>query len=187
MSTETFTKKRFTVDEYCRLWEVGILPEDGRFELIRGEIIEMCAPGSRHAGRVNRMTHLFTEKLGRSVVVSVQNGIPLDMYSFPLPDMAILKGRADFYTDSHPSPADVLLVIEVSDSTVGYDKNVKSPLYAEAGISEYWQLDVNKEVLIVRTEPASGEYRNVQILHRGDALTLQNAPHLTLSVDEILG
>ena len=187
MATETINKKLFTVDEYHRMAEVGILPEVGRFELIRGEIVEMTNPGSPHSGRVNRLTHLFTSRLGGSVVVSVQNPVRLDGRSEPVPDLALLKPRDDFYAEAHPSPEDVLLVVEVSDSTVKYDSSVKAALNADAGIPEYWLLDVTKNVLVVRTDPAAGAYRNVHILHRGEAISPQKLPSTSFSIDEILG
>lgn len=147
MSTETVGKKLFTVDEYHRIGESGIFPEKARFELIRGEIIEMPMPGSPHSGRVNRLTRLFTSRLGETVIVSIQNPAILDMFSEAMPDVALLQSRPDFYTDSHPNPADILLLVEVSDSTVRYDSKVKGPLYAETGVPEYWLLDVKKDVL----------------------------------------
>ena len=187
MSTEAINKKLFTVGEYHRMADVGILPETRRFELVRGEIIERTIPGSSHSGRVNRLTYLFISRLGESVIVSGQNPVPLDAQSEPTPDLALLEPRPDFYTAAHPSPGDVLLVIEVSDTTVRYDSSVKAALYAEAGISEYWLLDVNKDVLVVRTEPAAGEYRSVQILHRGEAVSPLKLPSTSFTVDEILG
>ena len=104
-----------------------------------------------------------------------------------MPDLALLKPRPDFYTAAHPSPEDVLLVVEVSDATVRYDSSVKASLYAEAGIPEYWLLDVNKDVLVVRVDPAAGEYRSVQILHRGEAVSPRKLPSTSFTIDEILG
>ena len=187
MSTETINKKLFTVDEYHRMAEVGILSEVGRFELIRGEIVEMTNPGSPHSSRVNRLNRLFTSRLGEFVIVSVQDPVRLDVQSEPMPDLALLKPRDDFYAEAHPSPEDVLLVVEISDTTVKYDSSVKATLYAKAGIPEYWLLDVTKDVLVVRTDPAAGAYRNVHILHRGEAISPQKLPSTSFSIDEILG
>ena len=187
MSTEAINKKLFTVDEYHRMAEVGILPETHRFELVRGEIIEMAIPGSPHSGRVNRLTYLFVSRLGQAVIVSGQNPVALDAKSEPMPDLALLEPRSDFYTAAHPSPEDVLLVVEVSDTTVRYDSSVKASLYAEAGIPEYWLLDVNKDVLVVRVDPVAGEYRSVQILHRGEAVSPRKLPSTSFTIDEILG
>ena len=187
MSTEAINKKLFTVDEYHRMAEVGILPETRRFELVRGEIIEMTIPGSAHSGRVNRLTHLFVSRLGQVVIVSGQNPVRLEAQSEPMPDLALLRPRPDFYTNSHPSPEDVLLVVEVSDTTVKYDSTIKASLYAAAGVPEYWLLDVNKDVLVVRVDPAAGEYRSVQILHRGETVAPVKVPTTSFIVDQILG
>ena len=187
MPTETVHKKLFTVDEFHQLWDLGILPEDGRFELIRGEIIDMGKPKPPHSGGVNRLVTVFTSTLGRSVIVSVQNPFLIDLYSEPFPDLALLKPRQDFYANSHPGPEDVLLLVEVSHTTVSYDKNVKAPLYAECAAPEYWQLDVKKDVLIVRTDPQDGEYQNVRIYRRGESVTIQRLPGFSFPIDEILG
>ena len=187
MSTETVTKKLFTRAEYYRIWDAGILPEDGRFELIRGEIIEMPRAKPAHSGRVNRLTHLFTSRFGEAVIVSVQNPAIIDDFSEPVPDLTLLKPREDFYTSEHPLPEDVLLAVEISHTTARYDSKIKAPLYAEAGICEYWQLDVKKEILIVRTDPSGGLYRNTAVLQRGQTVRLQTLPTATFSIDEILG
>jgi len=186
MPTETIHKKLFTVDEFHRMGDAGILPENKRFELIRGEVIEMPTALPPHAGRVNRLNRLLTIKLGEAAIIGVQNPFPIDLHSEALPDVAVLKPIDDFYQTKHPCPEDVLLLVEVSHTTVSYDTNVKAPLYAEAGVTEYWQLDVRKGILIVRTEPADKEYRNVRIYRRGETITLQALP-FTFSIDEILG
>ena len=185
--TEIITRKLFTVDEYHRMGDLGILPETGRFELIRGEIIEMPVPGSRHAGRVKRLNRLFTSRLGESVIVSIQDPVGIDLFSEPVPDAALLKPRADFYTESHPMPGDVLLIVEVSDSTAKYDSTVKASLYAEAGIPEYWILNVKQDVLVIHSEPADGTYRQVRVAHREDTVSLQKLPNISFPVEEILG
>lgn len=187
MSTETVSKKLFTVDEFYRMWDAGILPEDGRFELIRGEIIEMPTPQPPHSGPVNRLNQLFSVTLGKSVIVSVQNPLGIDEYSEPRPDLVVLKPRPDFYAGSHPMPEDVLLAVEISHTTVYYDREIKGPLYAEAGIAEYWQVDVQKNVLVVRTNPLNGEYQNVRVFERGQTISLQTLPSVSFSIDEILG
>ena len=187
MSTGTIPKKLFTADDYYRMWEVGILPEDGRFELIRGEIIEMPLPGRPHRSRVDRLNQLFCLALGKSAIVRVQNAVPLDRYSVPVPDLTLLKPRADFYEASDAAPEDIFLIVEVSDTTVWYDTNVKAPLYASAGIGEYWQLDVQKRVLIVCTEPSEGEYRNVRTLHPDDTIRPQRLPDVAFRIDEMIG
>jgi len=187
MSTETVLKKLFTVDEYHRMWDAGIFPEDKRFELIRGEIIEMPTAKPPHSGRVNRLTHLFTSRLRDSVIVSVQNPSSIDDMSEPVPDVSLLKPRSDFYTESHPLPEDVLLVIEVSHTTHRFDSKVKAPLYAEAGILECWILNIQKNVVEVYTEPVQGQYTRHEIFKHGQAISPRAFPSSSLSVEEILG
>jgi Uma2 family endonuclease len=187
MSTETITHKLFTVDEFYRMSETGILADDSRYELIRGEIIEMPRPGSPHAGSVKRLIHLFTSKLGGAVIVSVQDPVFLDIYSMPFPDLALLAPRADFYTKSHPAPADVLLVVEVADTSVWYDTKIKAGLYAEFGIAEYWLVDIHKDVVVVRTEPVDKDYRKVEVRKRGEVIEPCGIPGAGFAVDEILG
>src|SRR5690349_20289324 len=114
----------FTVTEYDRMIESGVLAEDARVELINGAIVEMTPSGKRHAGRVKRLNALFTHHLDADAVISVQDPVQLNSYSRPEPDLAILVPRADFYTDSDPTPADIRLVVEVSDSSIDYDRNI---------------------------------------------------------------
>lgn len=186
VSSETIHKKLFTVDEFHRMWDAGILPETGRFELIRGEVIEMPLPGPPHAGRVKRLNRVFTSKFADSAIIGVQDPFLIDVYSEALPDLAVLKPSDDFYQTKHPGPDDVLLLVEISHTSVSYDANVKAPMYAESGVPEYWQLDVAKDILIVRTDPRNGEFHNVRIYRRGEMIALQRLP-FTLSLDEILG
>lgn len=187
MITETVSKKLFTVDEFYRLSEVGLLPEDRHFELIRGEIIEMPIPGSPHSGNVKRVLQEIYLKLGNTVIIGVQDPLSIDRLSLPMPDITVAKRRADFYKESHPTAADVLFVVEVSHTTASYDKNIKAPLYAEAGVPEYWQLDVSRGVLIVRTDPRDGDYRNTRILEPGQTVSPELLPDATFSIDELLG
>ena len=187
MSTETIPRKLFTVDEFQRMAEAGILPQEGRFELIRGEVVEMPIPDSPHGGRVKRIVRAFTSKLGESAIVSVQDALLIDRHSLPMPDVTLLRPRADFYSESHPGPEDVFLVVEVSHTTVWYDKTIKAPLYASANIREHWQLDIGKEVLIVRTDPANGEYLSTRILQRGETICAQALPRFAFTIEELLG
>ena len=187
MATETVVKKLFTVDEYHRMADIGILPEEKRFELIRGEIIEMPNPLPPHSGRVNRLTHLFGSRLGDSMVLSVQNPQSIDDLSEPVPDVTLLKPRADFYTERHPIPSDVLLAVEVSHTTLRFDTKVKAPLYAEAGIREYWVLNIPKNVLEVWSEPVDGVYTRHEILKHGQTVTPRAFPDTSFNIEEILG
>jgi Uma2 family endonuclease len=185
MPTEAVNRKLFTVEEFHRI--ADILPETCRLELIRGEIFEMPLPESPHSGHVTRLNELFIVKLGRAVNVSVQNPLYIDEYSEVLPDIALLKRRNDFYESAHPSPADVLLAVEVSHKSSNYDSRIKAPLYAEHGIVEYWQLDLKKECLIVRRDLVDGEYRTVLTLTKGQTLSAGQLSEVTFAVDELLG
>lgn len=186
MSVEV-AKRSFTVAEYNRMGEAGILREDDRVELIEGEIVEMSPIGRRHAACVDRLTELFSERLQRKVIVRVQSPVVLNDYTEPQPDVALLRRREDFYERSLPSPDDVLLVVEVADTTLEYDRQIKVPLYARAGISEVWVVNLHDEQVEVYTRPADGAYQDVRRHGRGDAIKSADALGLTLNVDEILG
>jgi Uma2 family endonuclease len=179
---------RFTVDEYHRMGEVGIFSEDDRVELLAGEIVEMSPIGPLHAGTVRRLTSLFSARLGTVVLVSVQNPLLLRTEdSEPQPDVVLLRPRSDFYTRSHPEEQDVYLVIEVADTSVVADREVKLPIYARAGVPEAWLLDVATQRLEVYRYPTSDGYQDVHSLQRGESVAPQAFPHLVLTVDALLG
>ncbi|HEY0547484.1 MAG TPA: Uma2 family endonuclease [Pyrinomonadaceae bacterium] len=180
-------KRRFSVDEYYRMAEAGILTEDDRVELIEGEIIEMSPIGSRHAGCVNRLTAMLTRQLGDAAVVAVQNPVRIDDYSEPEPDLAVLKPRDDFYTKGHPKPDDVLLVVEVADSSVEFDRNKKLPLYAGANIPEVWLVNLPQDMIEIYTQPVDGTYREIRLVKRGEAVVSKTISNLTLEADAVLG
>jgi Uma2 family endonuclease len=187
MPTDVITKKLFSVDEFERMAEAGILSEDCRYELIRGEVIEMPPPGSLHASRVKRLNRLFTSRLGESAIISVQDPVVLDRYSEPVPDLALLRSREDFYAVAHPSPEDVLLLVEVAESSLIWDRTTKAKLYAESGIVEYWLLDIRGDALIVHAQPQNGVYRNIVTVTRGETVQPQQFTGLLFTVAEILG
>jgi Uma2 family endonuclease len=179
---------RFTVDEYHRMGEVGIFSEDDRVELLAGAIVEMSPIGPLHAGTVNRLTTLFSSRLGNRVIVGIQNPLLLrDEDSEPQPDVVLLRPRADFYTQSHPEAPDVYLVIEVADTSLEGDREVKFPIYARAGVSEAWLLDVSAERLEVYRQPTTAGYQEVRLLQRGAPIAPQAFPDLALTVDDLLG
>jgi Uma2 family endonuclease len=179
---------RFTVDEYHRIGEAGIFSEDDRVELLAGEISEMSPIGPLHAGTVGRLTALFSAQLGTEVLVWIQNPLLLRTEdSEPQPDVALLRPRPDFYTRSYPEAQDVYLVIEVADTSVVTDREVKFPIYARAGVPEAWLLDVVMQRLEVHRQPTSGGYQDVRALQRGESVALQAFPQFVLSVDTLLG
>lgn len=180
-------RRHFTVAEYYRMAEAGILSEDDRVELIEGEIITMSPIGSRHAAGVDRLTALFHRSIGQSAIIRIQSPVRLNKYSEPQPDVTLLKPRADFYARRHPTPADVLLVVEVSETSGTYDRDVKLGLYARAEIPEVWLINIPEDRIENYWQPVNGAYQERQHVHRGQSLAPQRYPHLTLSVDDILG
>lgn len=177
----------FTVDEYYLMAEAGILSEDDRVELIEGEIIDMAAIGIKHALCVDRLTLLLIRLLPDEVMVRAQNPIYLDKYSEPQPDLALLKRRDYSRRKHHPGSGDVLLVIEVSDTTLTFDRKVKLPLYARAGIPEVWIVNLQDNSIEVYSQPEGGAYQERQQLQYGQAVSIRGFPDLTLAVDDILG
>jgi len=184
--TEIISRKLFSVEEFQRISDAGIFPPDSRFELIRGEIIEMPIPTRLHSGRVNKLNRVFTAKLGESAIVCVQNPMFIDKMSEPRPDVVICKPLPELFGPFEPEPADVLLLVEISDTSLRYDTKIKSKLYAEAGIPEYWILNIPDGVLQVRTDPSDGEYRRVENLKRGQSITAQMLPGIVFTTDEVL-
>ncbi len=183
-SRQQVTRWRFTVNDYHRMGEAGILHEDDRVELIEGELVEMAAIGTRHFSCVNRLNRLLVMNLGEEAIVSVQNPVRLDEHTEPQPDLTIIRPRD--YTESLPVPEDVLLLVEVSDTTLAYDHGVKLPLYARAGIGEVWIVNLPAETIEVYAEPSTDGYRHTEHKRRGQTLEPIALPGLIPTVDEIL-
>lgn len=181
------TKRLFTVSEYHQMAQVGIFSEDDRLELLEGEIIEMSPISSRHAGCVGRLTHLFSARVGQHAIVWVQNPVRLSEHSEPQPDLALLKPRPDFYSSEHPKPQDVLLVIEVCETSAEFDRQMKLPLYAKAGIPEVWLIDLSREQIEIYRAPSQQGYSQSQTLPRGQTLQAQHISTVALRVEEVLG
>ena len=181
------TEHRFTVDEYHRMGEAGIFREDDRVELIRGRIVEMSPIGRRHAGCVNYLNNTLARLLGPRAVVSVQNPVITDADGEPQPDVALLEPRPGFYGDRHPAPGDILLLIEVADSSLDYDRGEKIPLYAEAGVREVWLVNLAGKAVEVYRDPREGHYRDVHPARRGETIAPLAFPDVALQVEEILG
>jgi Uma2 family endonuclease len=171
---------RFTVDDYYRLAQAGILGEDDRVELIEGEIVMMTPIGSPHAACVTGMTRLLVSRLGDSALVRVQLPVRLDDHSEPEPDICLARLRADLYAGSHPGPADVLLLIEISDSSLAYDRGVKVPLYARSGIEAVWIVDVGQRVVHAYSGPSAEGYLERRTSRGGDRLGI---PGTDMTVD----
>ncbi|PKB68452.1 MAG: hypothetical protein BZY81_01605 [SAR202 cluster bacterium Io17-Chloro-G4] len=180
-------RRRFTVDEYHLMGQVGILGEDDRVELLEGEIVEMAPIGSRYQATVDRLTELFSRRVGDSASIRVQGPVRLAGDSEPEPDLTLLRRRTDFYATAHPGPEDVLLLVEVSDSSIDYDRDVKLPHYARQGVPEVWIVDLEREAIEVYTYPATEGYSGFSQPVRGQNLVPQHFPSLDLAVDEVLG
>jgi len=181
-------RRYFNIDEYSRMSEAGIFSPDDRVELIEGEIVKMSPIGSLHAACVDRIVNTSLIQLaGRGVIIRVQSPIVLDDYSEPQPDITLLRSKADFYAYEHPKPVDVLMVIEVADSSVEIDRSVKIPLYAQAGILEVVIVVLPEELIEFHAEAIGGRYQRVKVLRRGEYLESASIPNFRLSVDDILG
>ncbi|WP_254566223.1 Uma2 family endonuclease [Oscillatoria sp. HE19RPO] len=179
-------KHKFTVDEYGKMAEVGVLKEGDRVELIRGEIIEMSPIGTRHAACVARLINLFMNRLGNRAIAWPQNPIQLGNNSQPQPDVTLLQPRDDFYATQHPQPADIFLLVEVADTTLEGDRAIKIPLYAEHHIPEVWLVNLPENCLEVYRQPTATGYQIVSTFYPGDTLSLQTFPDITINVNQIL-
>ena len=180
-------RRKFTVEQYHKMAESGILTENDRVELIQGEVIEMSPVGRRHASCVARLTRLFTLRLGETAIVWPQNPIELDDTSEPQPDLTLLQPRPDFYESGHPQPENIFLIVEVADTTAKFDRGVKIPLYAKDNIAEVWLVDINQQCIEVYRQPSPTGYKNVQTFQRGQTLSIQAFPDIEITVDQVLG
>jgi hypothetical protein len=178
---------RFRVEDYDRMISVGVFGEDDRLELIEGAIVEMAPIGPAHAWCVKRLTRLFSERVAERAVVSVQDPVRLGELSEPQPDLALLRPEAEGRPENHPGPGDVLLVVEVADTTAEADRTVKIPLYARAGIREAWLVDLAAGRVEVYRDPTPEGYREVRTAAPGEALTPETLPDVGIPVGEVLG
>ena len=178
--------RRFTVAEYFAMAEAGILLETDRVELIDGVIIAMSPIGNPHNATVDKLTKMMVVAVGDRAIVRVQGSVTLDDYTMPEPDLVILRERSDFYVSESPGPEDILLLIEVSDSSLSYDRNAKLALYARFGIPEVWITALPGRIMEAHTQPAAGSYTRKQTLSPGDTITPECFPDITLPVAEII-
>ncbi|MEA5550408.1 Uma2 family endonuclease [Anabaena cylindrica UHCC 0172] len=184
------TAKRFTIAEYHRLVELGFFREDERVELIKGEIIQMAAKGKSHSTFNRRLIRELTQLIGNRATLQNQDPISIPPNSEPEPDLAILRNRADDYFIDHPTPSDILLLIEISNSTLKYDQEIKLPLYAEAGISDYWIFNLINNRLECYSEPYQDsqgifDYRRKLILLPNEFVKLPSFPDLVLDLSKV--
>jgi Uma2 family endonuclease len=177
-----------TVEEFKTLAEAEGWDEDTRVELLDGEVVWMSPINDPHAGCVNRLNRLFSRRYTDDVaLVSVQNPIRIDSYDEPQPDVALLRPRADDYAAATPTPTDTLLLVEVSDSTLRIDLGRKARIYADAGVAEYWVVDVKNLVVYVHRDPAAGRYATRRVLASSERISAVFAPEVEFGVAELIG
>jgi len=180
-------RRPLTVAEYHRMGEIGILTEDDRVELIEGELIAMSPIGSEHAGTVNALTRMFVQAVGDRGVVAVRNPVQLHDLSEPQPDFAVLTPRDDDYRRATPRADEVLLIIEVANTSLAYDRAVKRSLYARHGIAEFWIVNLAaSEVEVCRT-PSGDQYMSISHVGRDGILEPVRLPGATMPVAALIG
>lgn len=185
--TVQILRKKFTVGQYHQMIESGILTDRDHVELIQGEIIEMSPVGRHHAACVDRLNELLVLKLFRKALIRVQSPILLSDNSEPQPDISILQRREDFYNAGHPTPADIFALVEVSDSTIEFDRDVKVPMYAQEQISEVWLLNLNNTQIERYRQPIANTYQQQQIFNLGETLSFQGFPDIPIEVNQVFG
>ena len=178
-------KFMLTTQQYHLMHEAGVFPHGDRLELINGEIKTMSPIGRKHVACIIRLVKLFEKKLGDRFMISAQNSVRLNNHSEPQPDIAILKWRDDFYIEALPTPDDILLIIEVADSTIAYDREIKAPLYAAAGIPEMWLFDVNKKAIEGYSQPSANGYKLIRRYDESDTLSMLAFPDVTFNWNEL--
>jgi Uma2 family endonuclease len=186
IATATVRKHLTDIKEWQKLGEANIFPAGSRLELIDGEILEMAPIGFNHSGHLNRINMLFSRLMPDGVIPSVQNPLQLDDLSEPEPDFMLLKPNNDFYSSRHPNADDVLLLIEVADSSLSFDQNQKLRLYASHNIPEYWLMNLNDSCVEVYRQPHSDCYAEKTTLRVADSVTLSQLNQITLHIADIL-
>jgi Uma2 family endonuclease len=186
--TPSFTNNihKFTVQQYHLMHEAGVFAEGDRYELINGEIREMSPIGIKHAVCVARLAKNFERKVGDQTIIWTQNPIRLSNHSEPQPDIAILKWRDDFYASALPTPEDILLIIEVADSTIAYDRDVKMPLYAANGIPEMWLFDLNQQIIEGYSQPSASGYKRSQRYEKDETLSPITFPDVIFNWEDLM-
>jgi Uma2 family endonuclease len=175
---------RFTVDEYYKLIDLGMIHDYEQAEIIDGELIRTTTVGDRHAQVVNKLNKILIKNVSDEILVSVQN--PLRLAEYHEPDI-VLADLTKYDGSRHPRPKETLVVIEVSDSTLKYDRDTKIPLYAEAEIQEVWIVSLIKNIIEIHTKPGNGVYQFVKFYSQGEVIKSENIPELEIEVDKILG
>jgi Uma2 family endonuclease len=186
MTTGSPRRHRLTAAEYRHMGEAGVLRPDARVELIEGELIDMAPIGSRHAATVERLDDLLVQALAGRAMVRMQHPVVLDDHSVTQPDIAVVVRRDDYYTDSHPQPSDVLLLVEIADTTLVYDRDVKAPLYARSGMPELWIVDLVGRRVTRFSSPRDGVYTESVSARAGEFIGIGAFPDVRIDSSAIL-
>jgi len=182
-----FPRRRFTVDQYERMVEAGVIQPDERVELLDGEVVEMPPIGPPHSSRVDRCNAFLGRAFGTDVIMRVQSPMRLSDISMPEPDICVLNHRDDFYVSRHPTVDDVLLLVEVGVTSARFDREVKLPLYAAALVGEVWLLDVGARAITVYADPGPDGYQTIASAHHGDLLRPVALPGTVVAASDLLG
>ena len=178
---------KFDVHQYHALSEAGILVAEDRVELIDGEIVAMSAIGPEHMATVDSSSEFWVIAIGDRAIVRIQGSVRLNEWNEPHPDITLLKRRDDFYRYRSAGPSDVLLIVEVSDSSLAYDRGVKLNLYAEFEIPEVWIANIPSRTIEAYTEPSNGEYTTRRTFHPGETVSPAAFPDVALPVADVIG
>lgn len=184
--TAQLLRKKFTVSEFCQMAETGIFSDEENIELIEGEIVEMGKIGRRHAAYCDRLNDLFRDRFEKQVLIRVQSPIELNNLSQPQPDIALLRRREDYYESGHPQPHDIFLLVEIADTTIDSDREIKIPLYGKNNILETWLIDINAQCLEVYRDPSPQGYQSTQQLQRGQRIASLIFPEIAIAVNAIM-
>ena len=182
--TTQINRWKMTTSLYQSMYEHGILTENDQVELINGEILTRSPSGSRHAACIKKLNALLSRQLSEKAIIGIQDPVKLGEDAMPEPDVVVLRHRADYYVNEHPGANDIYLAIEVSDTSAEYDRTVKLPIYAEAGIPEYWLIDLNASQIEVYHTPNGQKYRHRELIGKEDQLHFR-AFDLSLNATDI--
>jgi Uma2 family endonuclease len=186
IAPSTVLRRYITAAEFERMVEAGIFKPDERIELLDGELYEMAAIGAHHASAVRRLINLLARRLGDRAIIDVQHPILLGEKALPQPDILVLHDR-DYAPDTFPTPADVFIIIEVADTSLDYDRGVKFPRYAAAGIPEAWLVDLNANIIERHSDPRCDRYHQIFFAGIGDTLSSMILPDLKIPVASVVG
>ena len=186
MMSTAIAYRQFTIRDLEQMITSGILSEDEHIELIQGQLIKMSPPGILHAACVDRLNKLFSRQTPDEITVSVQNPLALNSTLQPEPDIMLLSPRQDYYTSARPTASDVLLLVEVSDSSLEYDQETKLPLYAASGVGEVWLVNLQESSIDCYSDPVAQGYRLCERFWKGDTIHPDRLPEITVKVSYIL-